>query len=83
MKISFDKIEVSNGDKVIAEVAQAMAKGDHVIDFSNVKNVDSTVLAVILAAKRALKTDKSLQLQHAPDQLQSLVAAYGVQSLFS
>lgn len=83
MKISADKIEVSNGDLVIAEVCRAVGQGDHVIDFSNVKNVDSTVLAVLLAAKRSLKTDKTLQLQHAPAQLQSLVAAYGVQSLFS
>lgn len=83
MKIEADHITVRNGDQVIAEVSKAFAKGDHVIDFSAVKQVDSTALAVILAAKRVLKSDKTLELQHPPAQLDSLIAAYGVQSLFS
>ena len=82
MKVSADQITVHNGSEVIAEVAKAFASGDHVIDFSQVKHVDSTALAVILAAKRALKSNKTLELQHPPAQLGSLIAAYGVQSLF-
>ena len=83
MKVSADQITVSNGEQVIAEAAKAFALGDHVIDFSAVRHVDSTALAVILAAKRVLKSDKTLELQHPPAQLNSLIAAYGVQSLFS
>lgn len=83
MKVSADQITVRNGDQVIAEVSKAFALGDHVIDFSAVRHVDSTALAVILAAKRVLKSDKTLELQHPPAQLNSLIAAYGVQSLFS
>jgi phospholipid transport system transporter-binding protein len=83
MKVSADQITVRNGDQVIAEGAKAFALGDHVIDFSAVRHVDSTALAVILAAKRVLKSDKTLELQHPPAQLNSLIAAYGVQSLFS
>ncbi|MCR2745136.1 STAS domain-containing protein [Limnobacter parvus] len=83
MKVQADHITVRNGDQVIAEVTKAFANGDHVIDFSSVKQIDSTALAVILAAKRALKSDKTLELQHPPAQLDSLIAAYGVQSLFS
>lgn len=83
MKVAADHITVRNGDEVIAQVAKAFAQGDHVIDFSAVKQIDSTALAVILAAKRVLKSDKTLELQHPPVQLDSLIAAYGVQSLFS
>ena len=83
MKVSADQITVRNADQVIADVAKAFAQGDHVIDFSAVKHVDSSLLAVLLAAKRVLKSDKTLELQHPPAQLNSLIAAYGVQSLFS
>lgn len=83
MQVAVDHITVRNGDQVIAEVTKAFSTGDHVIDFSRVTHVDSTVLAVILAARRVLKSDKTLELQHRPAQLDSLIAAYGVQSLFS
>lgn len=83
MKLDVEEITVRNGDKVIALLGKAFAQGDHVIDFSSVRHVDSTALAVILAAKRMLKSDKTLELQHPPAQLNSLIAAYGVQSLFS
>jgi phospholipid transport system transporter-binding protein len=83
MKIQSDQITVSNGAQVISSVSKAFGQGDHVIDFSLVKHVDSTALAVILAAKRLLGSDKVLELQHPPAQLNSLIAAYGVQSLFS
>lgn len=83
MKVSADHITVQNGAQVIAEVTKAFGQGDHIIDFSAVKKIDSTALAVILAAQRVLKSDKTLELQHRPMQLDSLIAAYGVQSLFS
>jgi ABC-type transporter Mla MlaB component len=83
MKIGVDQITVRNGEQLIAAVTKAFAQGDHVIDFTGVKVIDSTALAVILAAKRVLKSDKTLELQHRPAQLDSLIAAYGVQSLFS
>lgn len=82
MKISVDQITVRTGDQVLAEVTKSFLAGDHVIDFSAVKHIDSTALAVILAARRVLKSDKKLELQHPPQQLDSLIAAYGVQSLF-
>jgi phospholipid transport system transporter-binding protein len=83
MKVTADHITVRNGDEIIVQVTKAFGQGDNVIDFSEVKQIDSTALAVILAAKRVLKSDKSLELQHPPAQLDSLIAAYGVQSLFS
>lgn len=83
MKIGVDQITVRNGEQLIAAVTKAFSQGDHVIDFTGVKVIDSTSLAVILAAKRVLKSDKTLELQHCPAQLDSLIAAYGVQSLFS
>lgn len=83
MKISQAEITIHNGSAVIDEVTQACAGGDHVLDFEAVSKVDSTVLLVILAAKRVLKSDKTLELVHPPAQLTSLISAYGVQSLFS
>ncbi len=83
MKVLADQITVRNGNEVIAQVTKDFGQGDHVIDFSGVKHIDSTALAVILAAKRALKSNKTLELQHPPAQLGSLLAAYGVQSLFN
>jgi phospholipid transport system transporter-binding protein len=83
MQIKAKFIKVGNGQQVIAEVCRAVEQGDTVIDFSNVESVDSTALAVILAARRVQKKGASaLELVHPPAQLQALVAAYGVQSLF-
>lgn len=83
MQIQATEITVRNGVQVIAEITQAVKAGDSVLDFSSVKHIDSTALAAILAAKRVLKSDKKLELLHAPAQLDSLIEAYGVQSLFS
>jgi ABC-type transporter Mla MlaB component len=82
MLITSQEITVRNGDLVLSEVVKACACEDSIIDFSNVRQVDSTVLAVLLAAKRVLKSDKKLELMNPPAQLDSLIAAYGVQSLF-
>ena len=82
MRVSASEITVHNGDKVLAEVIRAFEAGDSVLDFSGVTRIDSTALALILAAKRVLKSDKKMELLHAPEQLNSLIQAYGVQSLF-
>lgn len=83
MRINAEFIKVGNGQQIIADVCRAVEQGDTVIDFSQVKSVDSTVLVVILAARRVQKKGASaLELLHPPAQLQALVAAYGVQSLF-
>ncbi|HEX4856998.1 MAG TPA: STAS domain-containing protein [Limnobacter sp.] len=82
MKLAVEEITVRNGGAVLEQLRKGLGQGDHVIDFSAVKHIDSTALAVILAARRMLKSDKSLELQHPPAQLNSLIAAYGVQSLF-
>ncbi len=83
MKVDVDYITVQNGDQVIADIHDAFSSGDHVIDFSSVRQIDSTALAVILAAKRALGANKTIELQHCSAQLNNLIAVYGVQSLFS
>lgn len=82
MKISATEISVRNGEKVIKEVTKAVRTGDVEIDFASVAQIDSTALAVILAAKRVLPEGKSLSLKNQPVQLDSLIQAYGVQSLF-
>ena len=85
MKISETQITVKNGDKVIEQVCQSVAQGDLEIDFSQVQQIDSTALAVVLAAQRAARSNnsgKKLELVNPPAQLHSLIAAYGVQLLF-
>lgn len=82
MKLSNSEITVRNGGKVLSEVLASIRSGNTSFDFQSVKKIDSTALAVILAAKRALPEGKTLAIINQPDQLNSLVAAYGVQSLF-
>lgn len=82
MKISLPEITVHNAEKVLAEVTQALKAGDLVVDFSGVKKIDSSALAVVMGARRAAG-GKPLQLLNLPEQFSSLVAAYGVQSLFA
>lgn len=82
MKITNSEITVRNGGKVLSEVLAGIRKGDTELDFHAVKKIDSTALAVILAAKRALPKGQTLAISNEPAQLSSLVAAYGVQSLF-
>lgn len=82
MKLAVAEISVRNGEKVINEVTRAVRSGDLEIDFASVSHIDSTALAVILAAKRVLPAGKTLEIKNQPSQLDSLIQAYGVQSLF-
>ena len=52
------------------------------IDCSALKDFDSTVLTVLLAWQKKLKTDgRSLSLEHAPEKLKVLASVYGVSAL--
>jgi len=82
MKISSSEIKVHNAEKVLAEVTQALKAGDFTVDFSGVKSIDSSALALVMGVRRAAG-GKPLQLLNLPEQFSSLVAAYGVQSLFA
>jgi len=82
MKLNVPEITVHNADKLIAQISKSVASGDTTLDFEGVKTLDSSALAVVLAARRAAG-GKPLQLQNLPAQFQSLAAAYGVQSLFA
>ncbi|MDX1668884.1 MAG: STAS domain-containing protein [Limnobacter sp.] len=83
MKISNPEITVRNAGEVLQQVLAAVKKGDFELDFASVQKIDSSALAVILSAKRALPQGKTLNLANQPAQLDSLISAYGVQSLFS
>jgi len=82
MRISSSEIKVHNAEKVLAEVTQALKAGDFTVDFSGVKSTDSSALALVMGVRRAAG-GKPLQLLNLPEQFSSLVAAYGVQSLFA
>ena len=52
------------------------------VDCSALKDFDSTVLTVLLAWQKKLKTDgRSLSLEHAPEKLKVLASVYGVSAL--
>lgn len=83
MKLDFDQITVHNADKVINVIEKMIKGGDVTLDFSGVRRVDSSLLAVIFAARRAASNQgKALQLQNLPSQMDGFIQAYGVQSLF-
>lgn len=83
MQVQVESIKVGNAQQVIADVCRSLDQGDAVLDLSQVKTVDSSVLAVVFAARRHAKNKAIvLQVLHPPAQMQALVAAYGVQSLF-
>jgi phospholipid transport system transporter-binding protein len=52
------------------------------IDCSQLKDFDSTVLTVLLAWQKKLKTEgQSISVEHAPEKLKVLAGVYGVAAL--
>jgi len=82
MKLSQSEITVHNADQILKELTRAIAAGDLTVDFSDVRKIDSSALALVLGARRAAG-GKALQLLNLPEQFTGLIAAYGVQSLFA
>lgn len=66
----------------LAAGLQAIAAGQHTIDFAGVTRVDSAAVALLLAWQRAAQAGKfTLVCQNMPPMLSSLSALYGVADL--
>ena len=75
-------LTVDNARIVLDAGLQAIAGGEHVIDFSGLTAVDSAAVAVLLAWQRAARAKSvSLSFINMPGTLQSLAELYGVASL--
>ncbi len=75
-------LTVENARDMLAAGLQAIAGGQHVIDFSGLTQVDSAAVAVLLAWQRAARDRKIvLSFINLPDMLQSLAELYGVAGL--
>jgi phospholipid transport system transporter-binding protein len=76
------RIRLDNAVAVKHQGLQALAQGETVFDLSQVQDVDSSALAVILAWKRAAQqAGTALTLQGQDGNLGSLAELYGVEAL--
>ncbi|MCA3148903.1 MAG: STAS domain-containing protein [Burkholderiales bacterium] len=77
------RIRLDNAVAVKLQGLQALAQGETVFDLSQVQDVDSSALAVMLAWKRAaLQRKIDLELLGRDGNLGSLAQLYGVQDFF-
>ena len=75
-------LTVDNARSVLSEGLQAIASGQHVIDFSGLTAVDSAAVAVLLSWQRAAKAKSiALSFVNLPEMLQRLTDLYGVAGL--
>lgn len=75
-------LTVDNARSMLADGLQAIAGGQHVIDFSGLTAVDSAAVAVLLSWQRAARARSiALSFVNMPDTLQSLADLYGVAGL--
>jgi phospholipid transport system transporter-binding protein len=76
------RIRLDNAVAVKRQGLQALAQGETIFDLSQVQDVDSSALAVILAWKRAAQqAGTALTLQGQDGNLGSLAELYGVEAL--
>ena len=75
-------LTVRNARSMLGAGLQAIAGGQHVIDFSGLTVVDSAAVAVLLAWQRAAKASSTdLSFINLPQMLESLAELYGVDVL--
>jgi phospholipid transport system transporter-binding protein len=76
------RIRLDNAVSVKGQGLQALAQGETIFDLSQVQDVDSSALAVLLAWKRAAQqTGTALTLQGQDGNLGALAELYGVEAL--
>jgi phospholipid transport system transporter-binding protein len=75
-------LNVNNARSTLEEGLVAIEAGQKEIDFSQLKAVDSTAVATLLAWQRAAKKrGNSLTFNNLPNNLQSLIDLYSVDGL--
>ena len=82
MQVSEQKLTRSNAAAVKKEVLAAAKGHDAVLDLSNVKTLDSSAVAVVLAWLREVQEQGATPvLVGVPDKMMSLARLYGVHGL--
>ena len=75
-------LTIGNARGMLAAGLQAIAGGQHTIDFSGLATVDSAAVAVLLAWQRAARAGRiTLTFINMPQTLLSLTDLYGVSAL--
>lgn len=84
-----DSVTFDNATKCSAHLKQEIkassaAGAEVVIDLANIRNFDSSVLAVLLQCRRDVAANgQALTVVNMPERLQELAKLYGVLTLFS
>jgi phospholipid transport system transporter-binding protein len=75
-------VTLANAARVLEEGRQHVAEGARTVDFGEVSEMDSALLAVALAWLRDARAAKrELAFANVPESLQTLCRLYGVESL--
>lgn len=82
MRIGDNAVTSANVGGIKKAVMKAIDSGDAVLDLSECTRVDSTALALILAARRrAAARGLELEIKGAPASIEDLARVYGLESL--
>jgi len=78
------KLIIATATAQLADGIAALNKGMDIFDFSALRELDSTALAIILACRReAERLGKQLHCINLPENLKNLAALYGVENYIS
>ncbi|ARU31528.1 hypothetical protein CAP31_07400 [Sulfuriferula sp. AH1] len=78
------EVTIATATVQLAEAIAVLEKGNDVFDFSALRGLDSTALALILACRReAERMGKQLHCINLPENLENLAALYGVENYIS
>ena len=82
MKLAGPSLTNDNAAAVLQQALAALATGDTEFDFAELREVDSSAVAVLVAlARDAQQRGRTLALRNPPPALRSLALLYGVQAL--
>ena len=77
-------VTLANAARVLEEGRQQFAEGVRTVDMGEVTELDSALLALVLAWLRDARQDKrELSFTNVPEALQTLSQLYGVENLLS
>lgn len=75
-------VTLANAARVLAEGRQHLAEGVRTVDLGEVTEMDSALLALVLAwLREAQQAKQELAFANLPDALRTLAGLYGVESL--
>lgn len=84
MKLQFTQIRFDNAAEVLKRISEAQDKGDFLLDFSEVRRVDSSAVSLVLeAVRQAAVKGGQVSVCSVPPSFDKLEALYGLCGLFS